>query len=215
MNNIRSGIENGMSTSDTMESTKTRESSRTKRLKAATHDAHERLDQFIMQARPFADRERYGRFLTLQFHFHRDLDGLFFDPNLDLLLPDLGGRRRIEMIEQDFADLGLEPPSVRHSARFGKGETITLPEALGWLYVIEGSNLGAAFLLKYAAHLGFNETFGARHLAGAPEGRGLHWRTFTAALDHITLTNDQESKAITEAENAFKHVHTIAREVFS
>jgi heme oxygenase len=204
-----------MSTVDTIENHLRREVSRTKRLKAATHDAHERLDQFIMQARPFADRERYSRFLAMQFHFHRDLDGLFFDPDLDLLLPDLGGRRRIEMIEQDFADLGLELPSARHATRFRKGETVELPEALGWLYVIEGSNLGAAFLLKYAAHLGFNETFGARHLAGAPEGRGLHSRTFTAALDQITLTNDQESKAIAEAETAFKHVHTIAREVFS
>ncbi|MBF2717685.1 biliverdin-producing heme oxygenase [Agrobacterium vitis] len=204
-----------MSTFDTMENTLTREASRTKRLKAATYDAHERLDQFIMKANPFADREHYGRFLAMQFHFHHDLDGLFFDPDLDLLLPDLGGRRRIEMIGQDFADLGLELPSARHATRFRKGETVDLPEALGWLYVIEGSNLGAAFLLKYAAQLGLNENFGARHLAGATEGRGLHWRTFTAALDSIALTDEQERKAIVEAETAFEHVHTIAREMFS
>jgi protein TonB len=54
---------------------------------------------------------------------------------------------------------------------------------MGWLYVAEGSNLGAAFLLKEAVKLNLSGSFGARHLAGAPEGRGLHWRTFTAALD--------------------------------
>ncbi len=63
---------------------------------------------------------------------------------------------------------------------------------MGWLYVVEGSNLGAAFLLKDAAKLGLGEEFGARHLAGAPEGRGLHWRTFTAALDEIELTEEEE-----------------------
>ena len=46
-----------------------------------------------------------------------------------------------------LADLGLAPPE-------GMGppaaEGVALPEALGWLYVVEGSNLGGAFLLKAA-----------------------------------------------------------------
>lgn len=204
-----------MSIDTLSENTLIKEASRTKRLKAATHSAHEHLDQFIMQARPFADREHYGRFLAMQFLFHRDLDALFFDRNLEALLPDLGGRRRIELIAQDFADIGLTLPSPTAAPLFQKAGDIDFATALGWLYVVEGSNLGAAFLLKYAAQLGFNENFGARHLAGAPEGRGLHWRTFTAALDDIDLTDEQEMKAIAEAEAAFRHVHATASEAFS
>ncbi len=207
--------ENEMSTDNLSESTLIKEESRTKRLKAATHSAHESLDQFIMQARPFADREHYGRFLTMQFLFHRDLDALFFNRNLELLLPDLGRRTRIELIAQDFVDIGLSLPSPPASPLFKKGNDVELASALGWLYVVEGSNLGAAFLLKYAAQLGFDENFGARHLAGAPEGRGLHWRIFTAALDDIDLTDEQERKAIAQAEVAFQHVHAIAEEAFS
>ncbi|MGG2475716.1 biliverdin-producing heme oxygenase, partial [Rhizobium sp. BR5] len=86
-----------------------------------------------------------------------------------------------------------------------------LPEAMGWLYVVEGSNLGAAFLLKDAAKLGLTEEFGARHLAGAPEGRGLHWRTFTAALDEISLTVEEEERVVAGAEAAFRAVHAYAQ----
>ena len=80
---------------------------------------------------------------------------------------------------------------------------------MGWLYVVEGSNLGAAFLLKDAAKLGLGEEFGARHLAGAPEGRGLHWRTFTAALDEIELTEEEERRVVSGAQKRLRRGFTI------
>lgn len=192
-----------------------KEASRTRRLKAATRVAHERIDQRIMAADPFVDRERYGLFLMLQYVFHRDLDCLFFDERLDMMLPDLAGRRRLLLIERDFADLGLAVPRIDAPPMLSGDSAVDIAEALGWLYVVEGSNLGAAFLLKDAGRLGLGETFGARHLAGAPEGRGLHWRTFTAALDAIPLTEDQECRAIAGAEAAFRRVHQIAGELFA
>jgi heme oxygenase len=191
------------------------EDTRTKRLKAATHAAHERLDKRIMQLNPFADRGSYARLVTMQYLFHRDLDALFFNEELDALLPDLAGRRRLALIEQDFADLGVAMPKADSAPIFPRGEKVALGEALGWLYVIEGSNLGAAFLLKYAAKLGLDENMGARHLAGAPEGRGLHWRTFTAALDSVELTDDEERAAIAGADAAFARVYDFAELAFA
>ena len=76
----------------------------------------------------------------------------------------------------------------------------------------EASTLGAAFLLKDAANLGLNKDFVARHLAGAPEGRGLHWRTFTAALDEIALNEEEEERAVAAASDAFRAVHAYAVE---
>ncbi|WP_296099864.1 biliverdin-producing heme oxygenase [uncultured Agrobacterium sp.] len=189
------------------------EASRTKRLKAATRDAHGALDSFIMTAKPFESRENFGKFVKAQYLFHKDLDALFFNRTLDELLPDLKGRRRVGLIEQDLQDLGLELPG-KGSDRFRLDDDMfDLPEAMGWLYVVEGSNLGAAFLLKDAAKLGLGEAFGARHLAGAPEGRGLHWRTFTAALDDISLTGDEERRVVSGAEAAFVAVHNYARQM--
>lgn len=186
---------------------------RWKRLKAATSETHDRLDKRIMAAGALATKERYGLFVQMQHAFHRDIDALYFNPKLDALLPDLSGRRRFAQIEQDLADLGISPLALAEAPEFGAAADI--PTALGWLYVAEGSNLGAAFLIKEAEKLGLSETFGARHLAGAPEGRGLHWRTFTAALDALDLTEEENQRVIAGAEAAFRRVHTLADRVFT
>ncbi|WP_238121025.1 MULTISPECIES: biliverdin-producing heme oxygenase [unclassified Xanthobacter] len=188
--------------------------SRAQALKALTHAAHERLDKAIMAGRPFESRERYGLFLSVQWGFHREIDALYSNPELDRLLPDLPGRRRFDLISQDLADLGLPLPAATSAPRFGVGEAVDIPTALGWLYVAEGSNLGAAFLLKAAAGLGLSETLGARHLAAAPEGRGLHWKTFTAALDATVLDDAAEARAAAGAEAAFNRVADLVAVTF-
>jgi len=187
---------------------------RSKRLKARTTGTHERLDQSIMACDPFANLERYAMFLKVQYQFHRDINALYDDATLDALLPDMKGRRRFGEVGQDLIDVGFELPAADSTPAFVSDRQIDLPTALGWLYVAEGSNLGAAFLLKEALKLGLSEEQGARHLAGAPEGRGLHWRTFTAALDDIELTDAEEERVVAGAEAAFRRVHALVREIF-
>jgi len=188
---------------------------RSKRLKASTNETHERLDKSIMAHDPFADRERYGRFVKIQHAFHREIDALYDDPALDALLPDLKGRRRFELTAQDLADLEIAAANPATPPSFSQGTPIDQPTALGWLYVAEGSNLGAAFLLKAAQKLDLSEEFGARHLAGAPEGRGLHWRTFTEALDAVELTDEEERRVVQGAKAAFRRVQGLVDEMFA
>ncbi|MBS0237150.1 MAG: biliverdin-producing heme oxygenase [Proteobacteria bacterium] len=183
---------------------------RAKALKLATHSAHERLDHRIMAGAPFADRERYVRFVKVQHAFHRDLAALYGNAALAALLPDLAGRQRLSQIEDDLGDLGVVVPRYDIAPHFGAHADV--PTALGWLYVAEGSNLGAAFLLKEAEKLGLDEMFGARHLAAAPEGRGAHWRSFTAALDAVTLSAEDEQRAIAGATAAFTRVAALVDE---
>lgn len=195
-----------------MTPTDTPVASRARALKVRTHGAHDRLDKAIMAGDPFADRDRYGLFLRVQQPFHRDIDALYDDPRLIVLLPGLGEPRRLEQIEQDLTDLGLPIPTPKASPRF-EGEA-DLPTALGWLYAAEGSNLGAAFLFKMALKLGLSEDFGARHLAGHPDGRANHWRQFTAALDAVDLSPEQEAAVAAGAEAAFNRVRGLVGEVF-
>ncbi len=183
-------------------------------LKKLTHETHSKLDKSIMAGRPFESRERYGLFLQVQYLFHRDIDALYSNPELDRMLPDLEGRRRFSLIAQDLADLGIAPPEADGAPLFD-GKTVDIPTALGWLYVAEGSNLGAAFLLKAAVALGLSETIGARHLGAAPEGRGLHWRTFTAALDAPEIDEENEKRVAAGAEAAFSRVQTLVDRIFA
>lgn len=170
------------------------------RLKAETRSTHGSLDERIMSARPFADRERYVRFLRVQHDFHQLVSPLYQNLGLGALLPDLASRDRLAAVRQDLRDLGHEVAPVEVDVI---GD---LPTSLGWLYVAEGSNLGAAFLLKAARAIGLSEEFGARHLAPAQEGRGLHWKSFTAALDAIDLSPEDVARVTAGANAAFSRV---------
>ncbi len=179
------------------------------RLRTATQQVHERLDHSIMAAASFTTIEGYGRFVRVQWAFHRDVEALYLNPKLNDLLPGLSARRRLPLITQDLADLGLDLPDAGGARHFGLERGLDVAEALGWLYVAEGSNLGAALLRKEAAKLGLSDDHGARHLAPAPEGAAEHWRAFTAALNAAPLTADGERRAVAGAEAAFARVQAL------
>jgi len=181
------------------------EPGRAKRLRAATHSIHDRLDSRIMATDLFASIEHYGCFLRVQHAFHRDIDALYDSALLSEMLPHLASRRRLPLIAADLVDLRIDVARTDDAPLFGERPDIAT--ALGWLYVAEGSNLGAAFLFKDAAKLKLSETFGARHLAPAPEGRAVAWRTFTSALDAVNLTDEEEKRVIGGAADAFARVH--------
>ncbi|MCZ2499024.1 biliverdin-producing heme oxygenase [Xylophilus sp. Kf1] len=153
------------------------------RLKTETADDHERMHRLMADAAPFASRERYARFVAAQYLFQRDIEHLFAAPAVQAAVPDLSVRGRTEASLADLADLGAPVPvdGIATGA-------VAMPEALGWIYVSEGSTLGAAFLLQeVGAKLGLNAGFGARHLAAYPEGRMRVWKRFVAALDADAL----------------------------
>ncbi|MCB6179471.1 biliverdin-producing heme oxygenase [Rhodobacter sp. Har01] len=190
-----------MATDDTLSTT-----GRADALRAATDDTHKALDAWVMAANPFASHERYGRYLLMQYEIHRDVAGPYADPALNGLIPGLARMARLEAVAADLTDLGLACPGGQAEA-----EGAALPEALGWLYVVEGSNLGGAFLLKAAKSLGLGETHGARHMVDPDEGPAAVWRAFKAGLEAPVLTAAEEARVIAGAEAAFARAHALAR----
>lgn len=186
--------------------------SRSQRLKAATATIHETLDQRIMALDPFSSPARYVRFLRAQQAFHAALAPLYAAPNLRALIPDLAERDRAAAIAADLADLALPPPVVPDAPPVAP---VDLSTALGWLYVAEGSSLGAAFLLKAAQRIGLTTDHGARHLAGHPEGRAAHWRAFTARIDAADLSQEEEARMIAAARDAFARFRSLADAAFA
>jgi len=179
---------------------------RAARLRQATHSAHERLDARVMAARPFENAERYGNFVEMQYRFMKVVEPLYLDGSLGRHLPDLAERTRCAHAKLDLEDLGRPVPEV-------EPVPIGFAEAVGWLYVAEGSNLGAAFLSKAAEKLGYGPDKGARHLAGHPDGRGLHWRRFKEGLDSLPLSPADEARAVAGAMAAFAHVEGLVETV--
>lgn len=186
--------------------------SRILRFRAASSAFHQRVDDSVMQAAPFASRANYARFLRFQYRLHRRVAPLYGAAAFQALLPDLASRERLSRVESDLLDLSLARPEIARPEAAEPAAALPLPEALGWLYVVEGSNMGAAFLLKAAIKLDLSERFGARHLAAHPEGRGLNWRRFTEALDAIALTPEEDRRAEAATITAFSHVLDLVRE---
>ncbi len=174
---------------------------RSQRLNAITHEPHSRLDNLVKSHDPFASPERFAHFVAAQYLFQRDLQNLYNDPTLIELVPDLPQRCRVEATVLDLADLNRALPEGDDSVR---NRQMGLGEALAWLFVSEGSKLGAAFLLKRMPALGLSETFGARHLGEPEGGRAQGWKAFTAVLDSVELDTEQERLAEAAAIAAFE-----------
>ncbi|WP_338522883.1 biliverdin-producing heme oxygenase [Pseudomonas batumici] len=184
-----------MTTPDTTQ----RPSLRSQRLNQITHEPHARLDQLVKAHALFETRANFARFVVAQYLFQSELVSLYNDPELIALVADLPERCRAEAAKADLADLDTEVPApvagaVKHPSK---------AEALGWLFVSEGSKLGAAFLIKRAVGLGLGETFGARHLGEPAGGRAEGWKRFTRTLDGLEFSAEEEAAAEKGAIDAF------------
>lgn len=167
-------------------------------LKAHTHAIHEQLDHAIMTAGMFSDRPGYQNFVLVQYRFHRDLNVLYGDPALARIVPDLPARNRFAQLVEDMADLDIPTPEATE-----RPVAHDPSEAMGWLYVAEGSKLGAGILTRLAEKLGFGASFGARHLQPDPAGRGRSWSAFQEAIDRAGLDPD---RCVIGAESGFTRV---------
>jgi heme oxygenase len=189
---------------------------RSQRLNQITHAPHDRLDRAVKAHAPFETLASYSRFLIAQYLFQVELQTLYNDPALNRIISDLALRCRADQAAADLADLGVALPKPFPGAPHAPSQA----EALGWLYVSEGSKLGAAFLIKRAVALNLNETFGARHLGEPAGGRAAGWKTFVRTLDTLPLSTEQEAQLDQGAVAAFErfnvlldHAYTDADEV--
>lgn len=178
-------------------------------LKHETAYKHEAMHLLMEQGRPFSSRVQYARFVAAQYIFQCDVEKLFDDPAIRKAVPDLEMRGRALASRVDLNDLHAEIPE--HPPCPG----ITMPAALGWLYVSEGSTLGAAFLLKEAQEkLGLSADFGARNLAAYPEGRALVWRRFVCYLDDTDLDDNARAEVVAGAAAAYDRFGGLLRRFF-
>ncbi|WP_102796273.1 biliverdin-producing heme oxygenase [Bowmanella denitrificans] len=189
-------------------------SSRALRLKAGTADLHSHVDTSIMAKDPFASVQSYLQFLTLQYLFLKDVEALYTHPQLAEHLDDLNERRRLDALELDFADFDLCLPDIAVKPLItAKTDFAT---ALGWLYVVEGSKVGAAMLGRQVqARLPVSGDKGARYLAGPGAGRGSAWRHLVQVIDDVVFSETQEQAILKGARSAFSRFQQYQAQVYA
>ena len=184
---------------------------RSQRLNQVTHAPHTELDALVKSHKPFDSRESFARFVVAQYLFQSELQALYTAPQLIAIVPDLAARCRADQARLDLADLGTEVPSAQPGALHSP----SLGEALGWIFVSEGSKLGAAFLIKRAVALELSDTFGARHLGEPAGGRAEGWKQFTRILDSLELSAEEDAAAEQGAVAAFERFTELLKAAYA
>lgn len=188
-----------------------RASLRSQRLNQITNEPHTKLDALVKAHAPFETQANFARFVLAQYLFQSELVALYNDAELIKIVPDLAERCRAEAARLDLGDLDTEVPAPVAGAVKNPSKA----EALGWLFVSEGSKLGAAFLIKRAVGLGLSETFGARHLGEPAGGRAEGWKSFTRTLDALEFSPEEEAAVEKGAIDAFVRFTVLLEQAYA
>ena len=137
------------------------------------------------------DLQAYRKVLGRLYGFWRG-----WEPQMATVFQDtafLGPRRRLHLLQADLATVGLSAHAVRVLP------TCPLPilrdavEALGSLYVMEGSTLGGQVIKQNVERrLGFDGRHGCTYFASYGTDTGRMWRSFLARLDQVPMTDAKQ-----------------------
>ena len=195
----------------TTQATEQRPNLRSQRLNQITNEPHSKLDALVKAHAPFETPANFARFVVAQYLFQSELVSLYNDAELTAIVPDLPNRCRADAARADLADLDTDVPAPVAGAL----KNPTKAEALGWIFVSEGSKLGAAFLIKRAVGLGLSETFGARHLGEPAGGRAEGWKSFVKTLDGLAFSAQEEADVEKGAIDAFNRFTVLLEQAYA
>ncbi|MCW3796689.1 biliverdin-producing heme oxygenase [Sphingomonas sp. BN140010] len=165
-------------------------------LKSATRAAHDRVDQ-AFGAFDLADAADYRDFLAAHHAVIPGVERSLTMSRVGRVLPDWNDRRRGEALAADLDDLGLP-----RAAPDGPIVVVEPARALGWLYVLEGSRLGASVLAgRLLANPDEQCRRASRYLRHG-RGGGL-WPSFLSVLEASKLSHVEFDAALAGALELF------------
>ena len=176
-------------------------------LKAHTADSHKNLESLPVSASilsPNMRIEDYCHYLSLMHDVHKSTEEVVF-PLLTGIITDLEERKKVSLIEQDLLSLKF---SKTISTTIFQAADLTIPFALGILYVIEGSTLGGRFILKNVSsnpQLSGNE--GVSYFSGYRDKTGSYWKSFLNMLSEYENNNNCAEEIIQGAVYAFDNIY--------
>jgi len=164
-------------------------------LRDATSAEHARLDARL-GALDLCQIDGYRRFLEINAAALLPLEQSLLRAGVRHVLTDWDDRARSEAILHDLSRLGgtprlLDPPALADRSA-----------VLGALYVLEGSRLGAAYLLRTVRKCSDPAISGNTAFLGHGAGRPL-WPSFLAILERHADELAGETAIVTSARRAF------------
>ncbi|MFC3070812.1 biliverdin-producing heme oxygenase [Phenylobacterium soli] len=170
-------------------------------LREATQAAHAQLEERIDIHRRIADLSGRRRLARGYWRLHAEVEAAAA-PWLEALAGlDFAARRRSALIARELAALGGEPPA---EAEMASPTASSRAEALGLLYVLEGSTLGGRMIRRQVAAGGGDFT-GLGFLDPYGDAAGDRWRAFLSVLAVEAGEGPAIAAAVCGALTGFRH----------
>lgn len=176
-------------------------------IKTQTADSHKNLEQLPISMSiisPDMKIEEYTNYLSLMHDVHNDTEKFVF-PLLSGLIDDLEQRKKKQLIENDLLFLNYKKTN---SAQVFQTTEMTIPFALGVLYVMEGSTLGGRFILKNVSK--FEELSGEKgtsYFNGYGDKTGSYWKAFLSLMSEYEQEHNCGEEIIEGAKYAFDSIY--------
>jgi heme oxygenase len=124
-------------------------------------------------------------------------------PAISHIVPDLQCRYKSGKIIEDLSCTGLSDVEI-DALPVCQFEFSTPAEALGIMYVIEGSTLGGRILYKHVHEsFGLSSERGAAYFWGYGEQTGILWKSFISAFSQFAVENHSGGQIIACAIKTF------------
>jgi len=158
-------------------------------LRAATGEAHERLDA-LYSAFDLGRSADYATFLLAHAPAFLAVEAALDAAGVELVVDGWASRRRSEALKADLTALDLPVPAPATSPSFDGAAAI-----LGAAYVLEGSRLGGAMLVRKVGP-GLPTAF-------LTPGNPSDWRAFISLLDERLSSEESLAAAASAALSVF------------
>lgn len=182
------------------------------KIKEATQLYHDQTEQLPTRSVGEFTLDDYRDFLLTNWLFHRSVEQALTDFLPDELKETLewGDRQKASRLEQDLQELGADYRSL-HSPSL---TVHTLPQALGTMYVTEGSTLGGMMMKKmWEEHPVIGDRSSFAFLGCYGQQTGARWKSFTQVLEASVPRPTDEAEAIASAQAAFELYQTCHHQV--
>lgn len=172
------------------------------KLKENTKAAHIELEKVLVQKiKSIRAIDDYLEILVYFYRFFAPLEKAIF-PQLKEALPDAAQRRKSEWIMEDihFFKPAYQPIYTSSSTP----QITSLPQAIGALYVIEGSSLGGQVICKMVAQkLDISQAEGFKFFSGYGEGTLTMWDNFKKFINGRDWDREEENEVVDAANRTF------------
>ncbi|MBD1431933.1 biliverdin-producing heme oxygenase [Sphingobacterium sp. DN00404] len=170
------------------------------KIKEATKQAHQELEKTVVlqlkQVRSEADYARVLKNFYAYFSVVEKAIAPYIDSNT---LPDIAERRNSTYIKRDIEELGSDATDLPAASAPVIHNTA---QAFGALYVLEGSIMGGPYIVQMLQKYGMEKGF--HFFSGYGADSGKMWQTFTAILNSVPQTVEDEEAMLQTANETFQ-----------